>query len=130
MSNISTLNPAMALFKQTDDLRAFAAKAATKAYYEARNKKSSNPCNSMKQVIKDTVRHYMERKAYPEKTIEAFQTSISDDLVEKCNVNIFKVQQISGNIDDSMEARWRMYKGGKTKKRKNARKSKTRSNRR
>jgi hypothetical protein len=133
MSNVSTMNPAMALFKQRDDLQAFAAKAAYKAYYEARNKQSPNPCNSMTQVIKDTVKHYMNRKSYPEKTIEAFQISIADELVEKCNKHIFKVQEIASTVDDSMEARWRMYRGGKTKKskmRKSTRKSKSRNNRR
>jgi hypothetical protein len=130
MANVSTYNPARTLFRQSDDLRAFAAKAATKAYYEARNKQSPNPCNSMIQAIKDTVKYYMDRKEYPEKTKEAFQKSISEDLVEKCNINIFKVQQIANEVDDSMEARWRTYRGGKTKKRKNARKSKTRNNRR
>jgi len=129
MSNVSTYNPAMALFRQTDDLRAFAAKAATKAYYEARNKQSPNPCNSIIQVVKDTVKHYMDRKNYPEKTKEALQKSISEDLVEKCNINVFKMQQLANEVDDSMEARWRTYRGGKTKKSKKNRKSKTRKNR-
>ena len=125
MSNVSTLNPAMALFKQKDDLRAFAAEAAYKAYYEARNKQKPNPCNEMTQVIKDTVKHYMTRKNYPEKTIEAFQNSIAEELVEKCNIHIFKVQQIASEADETMKARWRTYRGGKTKKLK-IRKSKTR----
>lgn len=133
MSNISTLNPAMELFRQKDDLRAFAAEAAYKAYYEAKNKQKQNPCNEMRQVIKDTVKHYMERKEYPKKSIESFQTSISDELVEKCNIHIFKVQQIAGEVDETMKARWRTYRGGKTKKskmQKPTRKSKTQRNRR
>ena len=132
MSNVSTLNPAMALFRQKEDLRAFAAEAAYKTYYDAKNKQKPNPCDTMVQVIKDTIKHYMERKDYPKKSIESFQTSISDELVEKCNIHIFKVQQIASEVDETMKARWRTYKGGKTKKsktRKNVRKSKTRNNR-
>ena len=133
MSNISTVNPARALFRQRDDLQAFAAKAATKTYYEERNKRNPNPCNAMVHVIKDTVKHFMDRKSYPEKTIEAFQKSIADELIQKCDVNIFKVQELGNEVDDAMQARWRTYRGGKsrksTRKSKN-KKSKTRNNRR
>lgn len=131
MSNVSTVNPARALFRQRDDLQAFAAQAATKTYYEEKNKHNPNPCKTIIQVIKDTVKHFMDRKNYPESTIEAFQKSIADELVQKCDVNIFKVQQLGNEVDDAMQARWRTYRGGKTKKsknRKSLRKSKTRRN--
>jgi hypothetical protein len=79
-------------------------------------------------TIKKTVNRYMKIKDYPESTISAYQTSIAEEIVNKCDKHILKVQELASKVDESMKARWRKYKGGKTKKRKNVKHNVTRKN--
>jgi hypothetical protein len=116
MSNVSTLNPARAMYKQMDDLRALSAEGAYKAYYGALHEKSQNPCAAMVPIIKETIKYHMDKKDYSEETKQSYQTSIAEDLVARCNKDIFKVQKLAENVDDAMKARWRSYGGRKTKK--------------
>lgn len=121
MSNVVTLNPARAMYKQMEDLRALAAEDAYKAYYEAISKNDTNPCAAMVPKIKDTVKYYMDKKDYSEDAKKAYQTSISEDLVALCNKHIFKVQKLASNVNNSMKGRWRSLGGRKTKKSKQRR---------
>jgi hypothetical protein len=129
MSNnsIVTYNPAAKLFKQRNDLGALAAENAYKAYYQALKIGNPTPCAAMKQSIRDTVRYYMVKKTYPEDIIEAYSKYIVNDLVEKCERHIFKVQELAGSVDNSMKNRWRTYtrRAGGRVQHKSSRKSKT-----
>jgi hypothetical protein len=111
MSNdeVVTYNPASKLFQQHQDLGALAAKNAYETYYAALKTKNPNPCGAMKQSIQDTVHYYMLKKDYPKDIIEAYSKLIVEDLTNKCEKHIFKVQELANKVNDSMKNRWRTY---------------------
>jgi hypothetical protein len=129
MSNnsIVTYNPAASIFKQRNDLGALAAENAYKTYYEARSTGNPNPCAAMKQSIRDTVKRYMSKKEYPVDMIEAYSKYVVEDLVQKCEKHIFKVQELAGKVDNSMKNRWQTYtrRAGARQQRQSGRKRKT-----
>jgi len=111
MSNgsISTYNPASKLFQQRNDLEALAAENAYKTYYTARRTGNPNPCGAMKQSIQNTVRYYMAKKGYPDDIIDAYSKHVVDELIQKCEKHIFKVQELAGKVNNSMKNRWQTY---------------------
>jgi hypothetical protein len=106
-------NPARSVFRQRNDLTAFAAAAGYPEYYKAMGEKRPLPCLSMGPAIKQTLNYYMAKKNYPKNSVEAYEKSITDELVAKCEREILNVQRIAGNVNNSMKARWRTYSGGK-----------------
>jgi len=108
-----TYNPARQLFRQRNDLTAFAAAAGYPEYYKAMGEKRPLPCLAMGPAIKSTVKHYMTKKNYPKNSMAAYEQSITDELVAKCEREILNVQRIAGNVNNSMRARWRSYSGGR-----------------
>jgi len=122
-NSIVTINPALKLFQERNDLGALSAENAYKTYYEARRMGNPNPCASMKQSIQNTVKRYMSKKDYPDDIIEAYSKYIVEDLVKKCEKHIFKVQELAGKVDNSMKHRWQTYNirsrtGGRQRKNK------------
>jgi hypothetical protein len=111
MSNdsISTYNPASKLFQQYNNLGALAAENAYKSYYQAHGKGKPDPCGAMRQSIQNTVRYYMTKKMYPDDIIEAYSKTVVEDLINKCEKHIFKVQELAGKVNNSMKNRWQTY---------------------
>jgi hypothetical protein len=116
-NEVVTYNPAQKLFQQRNDLVSLAAKNAYPNYYTALANKNFRPCESMNKTIKSTVEYYMKQKGYPDNVIEAYAKSISEELINKCDKNILKVQALAGNVNNSMKERWWTKRGGYIKKR-------------
>jgi hypothetical protein len=108
-----TYNPARQLFRQRNDLTAFAAAAGYPEYYKALGDKHPLPCQAMAPAIKSTVNHYMTKKQYPKNSMAAYEQSITDELVAKCERQILNVQRIAGDVNNSMKARWRTQTGAR-----------------
>jgi hypothetical protein len=114
-NTILTYNPALKIFKQREDLVAMAAANSVNDYYSALQKKEPKPCKAIIPSIEESLRRNMSNKQYPEETIDSYIKSIVDELVSKCEKNMFNVQRLGSKVNNSMRHRW-FKTGGKIRK--------------
>lgn len=102
----TVLNPLNKIAKERHDLVALAAQDSYRDYYTALSNKDQDPCDKMKDSIKESVRRNMQKKDYPEPLIQTYENSISNDLISACKKDIMQVQRTAAAVNNTMKGRW------------------------